>query len=146
MTYRFQNPSDDILKTYLESAKTIAVVGLSDRQDTAAYQVAKFMQAMDYQIVPVNPKLAGQTILGELVYATIKAIPFEVDIVDVFRRSEFLPEVARDFLESQAKVFWAQLGLDNQEAEMILRSAGKQAIVMNRCLKVDYLDLIIKQG
>ena len=104
------------------------------------------MQAMDYQIVPVNPKLAGQTILGELVYATIKAIPFEVDIVDVFRRSEFLPEVARDFLESQAKVFWAQLGLDNQEAEMILRSAGKQAIVMNRCLKVDYLDLIIKQG
>lgn len=146
MTYRFQNPSDDILRTYLESAKTIAVVGLSDRQDTAAYQVAKFMQAMDYQIVPVNPKLAGQTILGELVYATIKAIPFEVDIVDVFRRSEFLPEVARDFLESQAKVFWAQLGLDNQEAEMILRSSGKQAIVMNRCLKVDYLDLIIKQG
>lgn len=146
MTYRFQNPSDDILRTYLESAKTIAVVGLSDRQDTAAYQVAKFMQAMDYQIVPVNPKLAGQTILGELVYATIKAIPFEVDIVDVFRRSEFLPEVARDFLESQAKVFWAQLGLDNQEVEMILRSAGKQAIVMNRCLKVDYLDLIIKQG
>ncbi|XHW12694.1 CoA-binding protein [Streptococcus dysgalactiae subsp. equisimilis] len=146
MTYRFQNPSDDILRTYLESAKTIAVVGLSDRQDTAAYQVAKFMQAMDYQIVPVNSKLAGQTILGELVYATIKAIPFEVDIVDVFRRSEFLPEVARDFLESQAKVFWAQLGLDNQEAEMILRSAGKQAIVMNRCLKVDYLDLIIKQG
>lgn len=146
MTYRFQNPSDDILRTYLESAKTIAVVGLSDRQDTAAYQIAKFMQAMDYQIVPVNPKLAGQTILGELVYATIKAIPFEVDIVDVFRRSEFLPEVARDFLESQAKVFWAQLGLDNQEAEMILRSAGKQAIVMNRCLKVDYLDLIIKQG
>ncbi|WP_434776781.1 CoA-binding protein [Streptococcus dysgalactiae subsp. equisimilis] len=146
MTYRFQNPSDDILRTYLESAKTIAVVGLSDRQDTAAYQVAKFMQAMDYQIVPVNPKLTGQTILGELVYATIKAIPFEVDIVDVFRRSEFLPEVARDFLESQAKVFWAQLGLDNQEAEMILRSAGKQAIVMNRCLKVDYLDLIIKQG
>lgn len=146
MTYQFQNPSDDILRTYLESAKTIAVVGLSDRQDTAAYQVAKFMQAMDYQIVPVNPTLAGQTILGELVYATIKAIPFEVDIVDVFRRSEFLPEVARDFLESQAKVFWAQLGLDNQEAEMILRSAGKQAIVMNRCLKVDYLDLIIKQG
>lgn len=146
MTYQFQNPSDDILRTYLESTKTIAVVGLSDRQDTAAYQVAKFMQAMDYQIVPVNPKLAGQTILGELVYATIKAIPFEVDIVDVFRRSEILPEVARDFLESQAKVFWAQLGLDNQEAEMILRSAGKQAIVMNRCLKVDYLDLIIKQG
>lgn len=105
MTYAFQNPSADVLKAYLESAKTIAVVGLSDRQDTAAYGVAKFMQAMGYRIVPVNPKLAGQLILGEKVYVSIKAIPFEVDIVDVFRRSEFLPEVARDFLAGQAKVF-----------------------------------------
>ncbi|HHJ7950294.1 TPA: CoA-binding protein, partial [Streptococcus pyogenes] len=98
--------------------------------------VAKFMQAMDYRIIPVNPKLAGQLILGEKVYASIKAIPFEVDIVDVFRRSEFLPEVARDF--------WAQLGLENQEAQTILRSAGKEAIVMNRCLKIDYLQLVAK--
>ncbi|GAA0054626.1 UNVERIFIED_CONTAM: CoA-binding protein [Streptococcus canis] len=146
MTYAFQNPSADVLKAYLESAKTIAVVGLSDRQDTAAYQVAKFMQAMDYQIVPVNPKLAGRLILGEKVYASIKAIPFEVDIVDVFRRSEFLPEVARDFLAGQAKVFWAQLGLESQEAETILRSAGKEAIVMNRCLKIDYLKWIANQS
>ncbi|GFG41987.1 CoA-binding protein [Streptococcus canis] len=146
MTYAFQNPSADVLKAYLESAKTIAVVGLSDRQDTAAYQVAKFMQAMDYQIVPVNPKLAGQLILGEKVYVSIKAIPFEVDIVDVFRRSEFLPEVARDFLAGQAKVFWAQLGLESQEAETILRSAGKEAIVMNRCLKIDYLKWIANQS
>ncbi|HEQ3719455.1 TPA: CoA-binding protein [Streptococcus pyogenes] len=139
MIYSFQNPSEDVLKAYLESAKTIAVVGLSDRKDTAAYG-----QAMDYRIIPVNPKLAGQLILGEKVYASIKAIPFEVDIVDVFRRSEFLPEVARDFLAGQAKVFWAQLGLENQEAQTILRSAGKEAIVMNRCLKIDYLQLVAK--
>ncbi|HEP1967331.1 TPA: CoA-binding protein [Streptococcus pyogenes] len=144
MIYSFQNPSEDVLKAYLESAKTIAVVGLSDRKDTAAYGVAKFMQAMDYRIIPVNPKLAGQLILGEKVYASIKAIPFEVDIVDVFRRSEFLPEVARDFLAGHAKVFWAQLGLENQEAQTILRSAGKEAIVMNRCLKIDYLQLVAK--
>ncbi|MGG6832119.1 UNVERIFIED_CONTAM: CoA-binding protein [Streptococcus canis] len=105
MTYAFQNPSADVLKAYLESAKTIAVVGLSDRQDTAAYGVAKFMQAMGYRIVPVNPKLAGQ-----------------------------------------AKVFWAQLGLESQEAETILRSAGKKAIVMNRCLKIDYLKWIANQS
>ncbi|HER1921245.1 TPA: CoA-binding protein [Streptococcus pyogenes NGAS346] len=103
MIYSFQNPSEDVLKAYLESAKTIAVVGLSDRKDTAAYGVAKFMQAMDYRIIPVNPKLAGQ-----------------------------------------AKVFWAQLGLENQEAQTILRSAGKEAIVMNRCLKIDYLQLVAK--
>ncbi|MGT2935772.1 CoA-binding protein [Streptococcus castoreus] len=143
MTYSFQNPSDDCLLTYLTSAKTIAVVGLSDRQDTAAYDVAKFMQAMDYQIIPVNPKLVGQTILGECVYASVKDIPFAVDIVDVFRRSEFLPDVAKDFLESQAKVFWAQLGLENQEAENLLRTGGRQDIVMNRCLKMEYLDLVL---
>ncbi|CRV25095.1 coA binding domain-containing protein [Streptococcus equi subsp. equi] len=66
--------------------------------------------------------------------------------MDVFRRSEFLPEVARDFLAGQAKVFWAQLGLESQEAETILRSAGKEAIVMNRCLKIDYLKWIANQS
>ncbi|MGT2744669.1 CoA-binding protein [Streptococcus phocae subsp. phocae] len=146
MTYTFQNPSDETILSYLEAAKTIAVVGLSDREETAAYRVAKLMQAMDYQIVPVNPKLAGQTILGETVYASLKEIPFEVDIVDVFRRSEFLPQVAEDFLETKAKVFWAQLGLENQEAENLLRAAGRNDIVMNRCIKIEYLRLVAKQG
>ncbi|EFR44941.1 CoA-binding protein [Streptococcus pseudoporcinus] len=145
MTYTFQNPPEATLKTYLSQAKTIAVVGLSDRPETAAYGVAKFLQAMDYQIIPVNPKLAGQTVLGQEVYACLQDVPLPIDIVDVFRRKEALPQVARDFIETDAKVFWAQLGLQSQEAEELLRASGRQDIVMNRCLKIDYRNIILNQ-
>ncbi|MGZ7196572.1 CoA-binding protein, partial [Streptococcus pyogenes] len=83
-------------------------------------------------IIPVNPKLAGQEILGQKVYACLQDIPVHVDIVNVFRRSEFLPDVASDFLETDADIFWAQLGLESQEAEEILRQAGRNDIVMNK--------------
>lgn len=139
MTYSFQNPSQEVIFDYLKTAKTIAVVGLSNREDTAAYRVSKLMQEAGYKIIPVNPKAAGQTILGELVYTNLQDIDQSVDIVDVFRRSEFLPDVVRDFLETDAKVFWAQLGLENQEAEELLRQAGRNDIVMNKCIKIEYL-------
>lgn len=117
MSYSFQNPSQDIIFDYLKNAKTIAVVGLSSREETAAYRVSKLMQEAGYKIIPVNPKAAGETILGELVYSSLAEIDQPIDIVDVFRRSEFLPEVAQEFIQSNAKVFWAQLGLESQEAE-----------------------------
>ncbi len=142
MTYSFINPDNTVIKSYLETAKTIAVVGLTDNGETAAFGVAKFLQAMDYKIIPVNPKYAGQTILGETVYASLKDVPESIDIVDVFRRSEALADVAMDFLEIDAKVFWAQLGLQSQEAEEILKAAGHNDIVMNRCLKIEYMKLI----
>lgn len=85
------------------------------------------------------------TILGEPVYARLQDIPFPVDIVDVYRRSEFLPDVARDFIQTDAKIFWAQLGLENQEAEDILRSAGREDIVMNRCIKREHTRLVLKE-
>lgn len=141
MTYSFQNPPQDVIFDYLKTAKTIAVVGLSNREETAAYRVSKLMQEAGYKIIPVNPKAAGQTILGEPVYAGLQDIDQPIDIVDVFRRSEFLPDVARDFLETDAKVFWAQLGLENQEAEELLRQAGRNDIVMNKCIKIDYLEM-----
>ncbi|MBY5004799.1 CoA-binding protein [Streptococcus suis] len=144
MTYSFQNPSQEVIFDYLKEAKNIAVVGLSNREETAAYRVSKLMQEAGYRIIPVNPKLAGQTILGERVYAHLQDIEEPIDIVDVFRRSEFLPEVARDFIESDAKVFWAQLGLESQEAEEILRQAGRNDIVMNKCIKIEYLAM--KEG
>ncbi|MGT2933759.1 CoA-binding protein [Streptococcus catagoni] len=143
MTYTFQNPDQTTIKEYLKQAKIIAVVGLSDRQDTAAFRVSAFLKDKGYRIIPVNPRLEGQEILGEEVYASLKDIPFTVDIVDVFRRSEALPQVAEDFIQTDAKVFWAQLGLENQEAESILRAAGCDAIVMNRCLKIDYNNLLL---
>ncbi|HEL2146494.1 CoA-binding protein [Streptococcus suis] len=141
MSYSFQNPSQDIIFDYLKNAKTIAVVGLSSREETAAYRVSKLMQEAGYKIIPVNPKAAGGTILGELVYSSLAEIDQPIDIVDVFRRSEFLPEVAQEFIQSNAKVFWAQLGLESQEAEKLLRQAGRNDIVMNECIKIEYLEM-----
>ena len=100
------------------------------------------MQERGYRIVPVNPRAAGGQILGETVYASLKDIPFSIDIVDIYRRSEFLPDVARDFLEADATIFWAQLGLENEEAEQILRAAGRDDIVMDRCIKQEHTRLI----
>ncbi|ALF28479.1 CoA-binding protein [Streptococcus intermedius] len=143
MTYHFQNPSDAIVKHYLKNSQVIAVVGLSDRVETVSNHVSMEMQKRGYRIVPVNPRAAGGRILGETVYANLKDIPFSVDIVDVYRRSEFLPDVAHDFLEADAKIFWAQLGLENEEAEQILRAAGRDDIIMNRCIKQEHTRLIL---
>lgn len=142
MTYAFQNPSQDTIFDFLKEAKTIAVVGLSNREETAAYRVSRIMQDAGYRIIPVNPRSAGETILGETVYASLKDIPLSIDIVNVFRRSEFLPDVAHEFIETDAKIFWAQLGLESQEAEEILRQAGRDQIVMNRCIKIEYQKMI----
>lgn len=143
MTYHFQNPSDAIVKHYLKNSKVIAVVGLSDRKETTSNRVSKEMQERGYRIVPVNPRAAGSEIFGETVYASLKDIPFPVDIVDVYRRSEFLPDVALDFLQTDAKIFWAQLGLESEEAEQILRTAGRDDIVMDRCIKREHTRLIL---
>lgn len=142
MTYAFENPSQDTIFNYLKEAKTIAVVGLSNREETAAYRVSRIMQDAGYRIIPVNPRSAGETILGETVYASLKDIPLSIDIVNVFRRSEFLPDVAREFIETDARIFWAQLGLESEEAEEILRQAGRDQIVMNRCIKIEYQKMI----
>ena len=145
MSELFKNPSDDVVHQYLTTSKTVAVVGLSDREETTSNRVSKEMQSRGYRIIPVNPKLAGQEILGEKAYASLAEIPFHVDIVDVFRRSEFLPDVARDFLQADAQIFWAQLGLENKEAEEILRAGGCEDIVMNRCIKKEHTRLILEQ-
>ena len=143
MTYHFQNPSDAIVKHYLKNSKVIAVVGLSDREETTSNRVSKEMKERGYRIIPVNPRAVGSQIFGETVYASLKDIPFPVDIVDVYRRSEFLPDVARDFLQSDAKIFWAQLGLESEEAEQILRAAGRDDIVMDRCIKREHTRLVL---
>ena len=145
MSELFKNPSDGVIRQYLTTSKTVAVVGLSDREETTSNRVSKEMQSRGYRIIPVNPKLAGQEILGEKAYASLAEIPFHVDIVDVFRRSEFLPDVARDFLQADAQIFWAQLGLESLEAEKILRDGGCDDIVMNRCIKREHTRLILEQ-
>lgn len=138
MTYHFQNPDQKTITDYITSSKTIAVVGLSNRTESAAYNVAKVMQDAGYTIIPINPNLVGETLLGETVYARLQDVEQPIDIVDVFRRSTFLPDVAKDFVEAKAGIFWAQLGLESQEAEAILRENGVHSIVMNKCLKLEY--------
>ncbi|GMA46986.1 CoA-binding protein [Tetragenococcus muriaticus] len=141
----FQNPDEQTIQHYLKTAKNVAVVGLSDNIERTSFQVTQVVQKHGYNIFPVNPKLAGQEILGEQVYARLQDIPVSIDIVDIFRRSEFLPDVADDFLETDAKVFWAQLGIENEEAAKKLQDAGRDDIIMDRCIKIELGKLDQKQ-
>lgn len=132
-----KNPTQETIFNYLKEAKNIAIVGLSNKPERTSYMVAQVLQDNGYKIIPVNPLLAGEEILGEKVYANLTEIDDSIDIVDVFRRSEFLPEVAADFLKIDAKVFWAQLGIENEEADEMLRKAGRTDVVMDRCIKIE---------
>lgn len=131
----FENPSRQEIKQILESAGNIAIVGLSDKSDRTSYMIAQALQLRGYRIIPVNP-MVTEDILGEKTYATLKDIPEPVDIVNVFRRSEYTPEVAREAVEIGAKVLWLQLGIFNEEAYQ-LASEGGLTVIMDRCIKVE---------
>ena len=136
----FRNPTDGEIKELLEGARNVAVVGLSDKPYRTSHGVAKALQSFGFRIFPVNPNLTGP-VLGEVPYATVGEIPEEIDIVDVFRRSELTPPVARDAAAAGAKVLWLQLGVVNEEAASHAREQGL-TVVMDRCLKVDYAALV----
>ena len=112
-------------------------MGLSDNPLKTSFQIADLLKAQGYKVYGVNPKLAGQTVNDVPVFADLTAVPETIDIVDIFRRSEFLPEVAKDFLQTDAKVFWAQLGLSSEEAAKMLQEQGRNDIVMDRCVKIE---------
>ncbi|EOT43141.1 MULTISPECIES: CoA-binding protein [Enterococcus] len=133
----FENPSQEKIFQILKEAKNIAVVGLSPKEDRVSFQIARLLQNHGYRIIPVNPQHVDSEILGEKVYADLASIPDKIDIVDIFRRSEFLPEVAADFLKTDAKVFWAQLGLQSEQAWEMLQNAGRNDVIMNRCIKIE---------
>jgi predicted CoA-binding protein len=132
----FENPSREEIKTILEQVGNIAVVGLSDKSDRTSYMVSYAMQKRGYRIIPVNPAAAGQTILGETCYASLDEVPESVELVNVFRRSEYCAEVAREAAAIGAKVLWLQQGIISQEAADIAQEHGMTAI-MDRCIKVE---------
>ncbi|GAB6990545.1 CoA-binding protein [Paenibacillus pini] len=132
----FENPTREEIKDILQNAGNIAVVGLSDKSDRTSYMVANALQQRGYRIIPVNPAVAGQQILGETCYASLKDIPDPVDIVNVFRRSEYCADVAREAADINAKVLWLQQGIISDEAAAIAEQAGMKAI-MDRCIKVE---------
>ncbi|GIP14431.1 CoA-binding protein [Paenibacillus montaniterrae] len=130
----FNNPSREELKALLEKTEVIAVVGLSASRDRVSYMVSEAMKKKGYRIIPVNPNAAE--ILDETCYASLSDIPFPVDLVNVFRRSEYTPEVAEEAVKIGAKALWLQLGIYSEEAAQIAE-AGGLTVVMDRCIKVE---------
>lgn len=129
--------SDDAIRRILDATRTIAVVGLSSKPDRPSHDVAAYLQRAGYRIVPVNPR--ETEVLGEPAYATLRDIPADlpIDLVDVFRRAEETPEVAREAVAIGARTLWLQLGIANDEARAIAEDAGL-TVIMDRCLKVDH--------
>ena len=125
----------DAVAEILRGAKTIAVVGLSSNPMRASNEVASYLKAMGYRIIPVNPNETEA--LGEKAYARLEDVPETVDIVDVFRRSEVLPGIADSAVKIGAKVLWMQLGIENSEAAEMGRKAGL-VVVENACLLVEH--------
>lgn len=102
---QFENPSQEKIFEYLDTAKVIAVVGFSENPEKTSHQIAQLLKDADYTVYGVNPKLGGQKIAGIEVFSGLSEVPEAIDIVDIFRRSEFLPQVAKEFLQTDAKVF-----------------------------------------
>ena len=121
----------------LTENNTIAMVGLSADPMRPSHFAAIYMQSEGYDIIPVNPRYAGGTILGQTVYSSLREIPRPVDIVDVFRRPSETPELAREAIAIGAKVFWLQLGVINEGAAEIAREGGLE-VVMDRCVKIEH--------
>ncbi|WP_416827821.1 CoA-binding protein [Ectobacillus polymachus] len=130
-----QNPTREEIGQLLRKTKTIAVVGLSDNPERTSFMVAKAMQDAGYRIIPVNPK--AEYILGEKSVKTLTEIKEHVDIVNVFRRSEYLMDVAKEFIQIDADVFWAQLGLQDEATYEFLKEKG-YTVIMDRCIKVEH--------
>ena len=129
--------TDEFLKDTLGRVRTIAVVGASANWNRPSFFVMKYLQAKGYRIIPVNPREAGGTILGEKVYASLAEIPYAVDMVEVFRSSAEAGPFADEAIRKGAKVLWMQIGVRNDEAARRAEAAGL-TVVMNRCPKIEY--------
>ncbi|MGI8742889.1 MAG: CoA-binding protein [Bryobacteraceae bacterium] len=120
----------------LKNSRTIAVVGLSNKRMRASYGVSEYMQHAGYKIIPVNPR--ETEILGEKSYASLEHVPEPIDIVDVFRRSEFVPDIVESAIRVGAKAVWMQEGVVHQAAAEKARHAGL-AVVMDRCILKEHM-------
>jgi predicted CoA-binding protein len=127
---------DDEIADLLTSARTIAIVGASDRPDRASHGVMKFLQDWGYRVFPVNPQITGEHVHGEFVWRELAQIGVPIDIVDIFRRPEAAGEAVDQAIFVGAKAVWMQLGVVNEEAAARAEEAGLK-VVMDRCPKID---------
>ncbi len=139
MTPSLTVDEDDEIRRILKDTRTIAVVGASADPSRDSNLISQFLMRVGYDVIPVNPKYAE--VLGRKCYPTVASIGRQVDIVDVFRRSEFMEETVRDALEAKAAVLWMQLGIENENAARTAADGGLQ-VVMNRCIMVEHRRLI----
>lgn len=139
MTAHDLSAEPQAIRALLTHARTIAIVGISPKPDRPSNEVARYLQAAGYTIIPVNP--GHSKILGEQCYPTIADIPFAVDIVDIFRRSEEAPAVIDEAIAAGARCVWLQLGVSAPQACARALAAGLQ-VVVNRCTKIEHAALI----
>ena len=132
---------DEEIKDILSTYKTVAVVGISPKEDRPSYRVASYLKSKGYRIIPVRPD--GDIILGEKVYRSLQEIPqeVEVDIVDIFRKSEDVPPIVEEAIQRRAKVVWMQEGIMNMEAAAQAERV-RLKVVMDRCMKKEHQRLL----
>lgn len=130
-------PPDETLQRLLTDARTIAVVGLSDKPERDSNEVARYLQGQGYRVVPVNP--AVSEVLGERSYRDLSAIPpaIRIDLVDIFRRSDQVPPIVAEALVRHVPAIWMQLGVEHEEAAARARATGA-VVVENACLRIEH--------
>jgi len=133
------NYSDTYIRGILNTVKTIAMVGVSANTSRPSYFAFKYLMERGYRMIPVNPGLAGQELLGQKVYGKLADIPLPVDMVDIFRAARYAPDIVREALalKPRPQVIWMQLGIRNDEAAELAEGNGLK-VVMNRCPKIEY--------
>ncbi len=133
--------SDDKLRRILSSIRTFAMVGASTNWKRPSYYAMKYLTKKGYRVIPVNPSRAGDEILGEKVYANISEVPFQLDMVDIFRSSEEAMEITKEVIankdEKGIKVLWMQVTVRNDQAAELAEAAGLE-VVMDRCPKIEF--------
>jgi uncharacterized protein len=130
---------DSYIRGILNTAKTIAMVGISPKDNRPSYFAFKYLMERGYRMIPVNPGQAGKSILGQKVYARLSDIPEPIDMVDIFRASQHVLPIVREAvrLKPRPQVIWMQLMVRNDEAAKLAEDAGLK-VVMNRCPKIEY--------
>ena len=131
--------SDAYIRGILNTVKTIAMVGISPKENRPSFFAFKYLLERGYRMIPVNPGQAGKNILGQKVYTKLADIPEPIDMVDIFRASEYVLPIVQEALalDQKPKVIWMQLSVRNDEAAKLAEAAGLK-VVMNRCPKIEY--------
>ncbi|NOX41790.1 MAG: CoA-binding protein [Alphaproteobacteria bacterium] len=136
-----QNPTDPMLRKIFAETKTLACVGVSMNPIRPSYFVARYLSLKNFRVIPINPGHVGETLFGEEIYADLASIPkdIQIDIVDIFRRSEYVPPIVAQAIEHlpNLKTIWMQVGVTNAKAAEMATKAGLQ-MIENRCPKIEY--------